>query len=96
MLVCTANDVKIGGAFLAGETATTPITCVQGQLTTAYIYLKVSSDAGRDGLYFTANLNINGTVQQPAITYCYSGTLAKSPDNVIRIGTPISFICGDQ
>ncbi|RPD47510.1 hypothetical protein [Paracnuella aquatica] len=95
-LVCTANDVKIGSAFLAGETPTTPINCVLGQPATAYIYLRVSSDAGRQGLFFSANLKINGEVQPGVISDCFSGTLAKSDDNVIRISEPISFTCGDR
>ncbi len=54
-IVCKAKDVRIGSAFIANQDGTA-ITCIGGEQTIAYIFLRVYSIAPRSGVFISATV----------------------------------------
>jgi PKD repeat protein len=87
-LNCTAGDVEIESVYL-GDASGNPLvqSCVPGTLQTAYLYIIVSSNAPRSGLYFS------GTLNGQSLSTCFSNEL-KGQSTRLPYPTTINYTCG--
>ena len=87
-LNCTAGDVTIESVYL-GDASGNPLvqSCVPGTTQTAYLYIVVSSNAPRNGLYFS------GTLNGQSLSTCFSNEL-KGKSTRLDYPTPITYTCG--